>query len=61
MSEVWITLIKEEECQNIKPLKAEVAFLQETHIRKSDNSLLMGEHFHSEFQAEARIVLILNI
>ena len=48
---------------HIKHLKANVVFLQETHIRNSDNSRLMmkwkGQHFHSSFQAKARGVSIL--
>lgn len=48
---------------HIKQLKAAIAFLQETHIRNSDNSRLMtgwmGQHFHSAFQAKARGVSIL--
>lgn len=48
---------------HIKQLKAAIAFLQETHIRKSDNCRLMtgwtGQHFHSDFQAKARGVSIL--
>lgn len=50
-------------CSHIKQLKAAIAFLQETHIRNSDNSRLMtgwmGQHFHSAFQAKARGVSIL--
>uniref|UniRef100_A0AAX7U0C5 exodeoxyribonuclease III n=1 Tax=Astatotilapia calliptera TaxID=8154 RepID=A0AAX7U0C5_ASTCA len=48
---------------HIKQFKAAVVFLQETHLRDSDNSRLMsrwaGQHFHSTFQAKARGVSIL--
>lgn len=48
---------------HIKQLKAAIIFLQETHIRNSDNSRLMrgwaGQQFHSAFQAKARGVSIL--
>lgn len=48
---------------HLKQLKTEIAFLQETHIRCSDNSRLLtgwlGQGFHSSFQAKARGVSIL--
>lgn len=48
---------------HLKQLKTEIAFLQETHIRSSDNSRLLsgwlGQGFHSSFQAKARGVSIL--
>ena len=47
---------------HLKQLKAEIAFLQETHIRSSDNVRLLsrwsGQGFHSSFQAKARGVSI---
>lgn len=48
---------------HIKQFGTAIAFLQETHIRGSDNSRLLsrwaGQHFHSTFQAKARGVSIL--
>ena len=48
---------------HIKQLKADIAFLQETHIRCFDNSRLLSkwaaQHFHSSFAAKARGVSIL--
>lgn len=48
---------------HLKQLKTDIVFLQETHVRSSDNSKLMacwaGQHFHSTFQAKARGVSIL--
>lgn len=48
---------------HLKQFKTAIAFLQETHIRSSDNPRLMsrwaGRHFHSTFQAKARGVSIL--
>lgn len=42
---------------HLKQLKAEIVFLQETHIRSSDNSHFLsrwsGQSFHSPFQAKA--------
>ena len=48
---------------HLKHLKTEVTFLQETHIRSSDNNRLLskwsGQGFHSSFQAKAQGVSIL--
>lgn len=48
---------------HIRQFGTAIAFLQETHIRGSDNSRLVsrwaGQHFHSTFQAKARGVSIL--
>lgn len=48
---------------HIKQFKPAFVYLQETHIRGSDNTHLMsrwaGQHFHSSFQAKARGVSIL--
>ena len=48
---------------HIKQFKPAFIFLQETHIRGSNNPCLMsrwaGQHFHSSFQAKARGVSIL--
>ncbi len=48
---------------HLRQLKAEVAFLQETHLRSTDQSRLncrwKGQIFHSSFQAKARGVAIL--
>jgi len=48
---------------HLRQLKAEVAFLQETHLRAADHNHLncgwMGQIFHSSFQARARGVPIL--
>lgn len=47
---------------HIKQFKTAIAFLQETHIRSSDNLHLQSrwveQHFHSNFQAKARGVSI---
>ncbi len=48
---------------HLKHLRAGIAFLQETHFRRSDHSHLkcgwVGQLFHSTFQAKARGVAIL--
>lgn len=48
---------------HLRQLKAEVAFLQETHLRTVDHNHLnhgwKGQIFHSSFQAKARGVAIL--
>lgn len=48
---------------HLRQLKAEVAFLQETHLRIADHNHLnngwKGQIFHSSFQARARGVAIL--
>lgn len=48
---------------HLKQLRAQIAFLQETHICSSDNhrslSGWMGQRFHSSFQAKARGVSVL--
>ena len=64
MLSVLTTLLKEKKVfSHLKQLKTEIAFLQETHIRYSDNSRLLsgwlGQGFYSSFQAKARGVSIL--
>ncbi len=48
---------------HLRQLKVEVAFLQETHLRSTDQSRLNcrwnGQIFHSSFQGKARGVAIL--
>lgn len=47
----------------LKLINTDIAFLQETHLRSSDNSRFLagwaGQHFHFTFQAKARGVSIL--